>query len=277
MTLALGEIIAKGKTKVFWENLEDPQTEIGGFKDDITAGDGLKKDVIPGKALIDWATNRDIMDFLKRHGVAMAYMESLDPGFFKVRKLSKILKLEVVARRIATGSIKDRGVAEGTVFNPPMIEIFYKDDFLHDPKLDDSFIAYLTEKKKGFDLFSRLKEMKLRQFLLLEAAFACFKCQYMDDKTEYGVILPNGEWDDKAELILVDEITAGSFRLWPWADGVTGIDYSVLEDAMPLLNKAGQLDKQVYRDGGDLQTVKSKFEQIAAITEKFKGIHIANL
>ena len=46
--------VAEGKTKIIYENAEDPKTAYMVFKDDRTAGDGAKHDIIQGKALVDW-------------------------------------------------------------------------------------------------------------------------------------------------------------------------------------------------------------------------------
>ena len=51
--------IAEGKTKIVYENPEDENTVYLFFKDDITAGDGLKHDVIQGKAILDWQVSSD--------------------------------------------------------------------------------------------------------------------------------------------------------------------------------------------------------------------------
>jgi len=276
-----GEKLAEGKTKIVWSNSANPDTEILEFKDDITAGDGQKHDIIEGKAVVDWRTNRDIMEFLKRQGIPMAYMASPTERIVIVRKLTQILKLEVVMRRVATGSILELlagKISEGKVFHPPFLQFFYKDDFLHDPLLDPQFLLTI-ERKKKMDLFSQIALLKLRQFLALEAAFANFQAQYMDDKIEIGVILRDrdarGEltWGPGGEILMVDEITAGSFRLWPYAAGVNPINMEV-DNAMAQLNKGGMLDKQLYRDGVATTVVKQKFEQIAAITSGFADLDI---
>jgi phosphoribosylaminoimidazole-succinocarboxamide synthase len=149
---------------------------------------------------------------------------------------------------------------------------------LHDPLLDPKFLLTI-EKEKGMDLFTQIALLKLRQFLALEAAFAASQAQYMDDKIEIGVILRDrddrGElaWGPGGEILLVDEITAGSFRLWPYADGVKNIDLEV-KNAMSQLNKSGMLDKQLYRDGAKPDQVLPKFQQIATITSGFANLDI---
>ena len=45
-----GVILAEGKTKVIGQSADDPQKVIIVSKDDITAGDGAKHDLLSGKA-----------------------------------------------------------------------------------------------------------------------------------------------------------------------------------------------------------------------------------
>jgi len=143
--------IAQGKTKIIYENPKDTKTVYMYFKDDITAGDGLKHDIIEGKALIDWQINRDIFEFLNRMEVRTHYIASPEERATLAKKLDRKINLEVVTRRIAAGSIVKWGnVAEGTKYDPVITQFHYKDDPLHDPMLDDTYIAYLIEaKKKG--------------------------------------------------------------------------------------------------------------------------------
>ncbi len=231
------------------------------FKDDITAGDGVKHDVIEGKALIDWKVNRDIFEFLNRKGVQTHYLNSPKERWSVIKKLDQKINLEVVTRRVATGSIVKWGkIKEGTRFFPLIHQLHYKDDFLHDPMLDDDYIDYVVE-QKGATEYEYMRGENHQTFLFLEEAFSKFNLQLIDIKLEYGII-------DK-RVILIDEISGGSFRLWPYAhDNPNFGQANVLKE----LNPDGRLDKDTYRMGDDLKKVKSRFEEIANITAKFKNL-----
>ena len=109
--------VAEGKTKIVYENPEDERTVYLYFKDDITADDGLKHDVIRGKAIVDWQVNRDCFEYLNRLGVRTHYISSPRERVILVKKLDRKIDLEVVSRRVATGSIvRWRGDEEGTRF-----------------------------------------------------------------------------------------------------------------------------------------------------------------
>ena len=253
--------VAEGKTKIIYANPEDPATVYMYFKDDITAGDGLKHDSIEGKALVDWRTNRDIFEYLNRMGIRTHYIESPQERLSLVKKLDRKINLEVVTRRVATGSlVKWTEAAEGTRYEPVITQFHYKDDPLHDPLLDDAFIDYLIE-AKGATEYAEMREMNARIMLVLEKAFAHFGIQLIDFKLEYGII--------EDDVCLIDEISGGSFRLWPYAKENPDLDRP---NVLGELNPEGRLDKDTYRMGQELDRVLSKFEAIAAITDQFKNL-----
>jgi phosphoribosylaminoimidazole-succinocarboxamide synthase len=251
----------EGKTKVIYANPDDPKSVYMLFKDDITAGDGVKHDIIQGKALVDWQTNRDIFEYLNRCGVRTHYLATPAEKVALVKKLDFKINLEVVSRRVAAGSIVHWGkIAEGTRFDPVVTQFHYKDDPLHDPMLDQGYIDYIIN-SKGATEYKQMQEINAQVFAHLESAFAKFKIQLIDFKLEYGLI--------DGTVHLIDEITGGSFRLWPYAKEHPNLDQANL---LSELDPAGRLDKDTYRMGGAMDTVLTKFQQIAAITARFKEI-----
>jgi phosphoribosylaminoimidazole-succinocarboxamide synthase len=253
--------IAEGKTKIIYENPDDPKTAFMVFKDDITAGDGVKHDVISGKALVDWKTNRDIFELLNRKGARTHYISSPKEKVSLVKKLDRNINLEVVSRRVAAGSILKWGnIVEGTRFDPVITQFHYKDDPLHDPMLDDKYVDYIIKAKDGTE-YADMRRLNAEIFLHLEKAFATFDIQLIDMKLEYGII--------EGEVYLIDEITGGSFRLWPYAHKNPNLNQpNVLSE----LNPEGRLDKDTYRMGEKIDTVLTKFEEIAKLTAKFKDL-----
>lgn len=251
----------EGKTKIIYENPDDPASVYMLFKDDITAGDGVKHDVIQGKALVDWQTNRDIFEYLNRCGVTTHYLGTPADKVALVKKLDFKINLEVVSRRVAAGSIVQWGkIEQGTRFDPLVTQFHYKDDALHDPMLDQGFIDYLIH-SKGSSEYARMQEINAEVFHHLEKAFAHFRIQLIDFKLEYGLI--------GGKVTLIDEITGGSFRLWPYAKEKPDLTRANL---LGELDPSGRLDKDTYRMGGTTDTVLAKFQQIAAITARFKEI-----
>jgi phosphoribosylaminoimidazole-succinocarboxamide synthase len=254
--------VAEGKTKIIYQNPEDTKTVYMVFKDDITAGDGVKHDIIKGKALVDWKTNRDIYELLNLKGVRTHYVSSPSEKVVLVKKLDRKLNLEVVSRRVAAGSIIKWGdIAQGTRFDPVVTQFHYKDDPLHDPMLDDKYINYIIKAKEGGTDYADMRKLNAEIFLHLEKAFANFDIQLVDMKLEYGIIDGN--------VYLIDEITGGSFRLWPYANKDPNLNQT---NILSELNPEGRLDKDTYRMGEQIENVLTKFEQIAKITAKFKDL-----
>ncbi len=254
--------VAEGKTKIIYENPGDPKTAYMVFKDDITAGDGVKHDIIKGKALVDWKTNRDIFELLNRKGARTHYISSPKEKVVLVKKLDRKINLEVVSRRIAAGSIlKWEKIGEGTRFDPVITQFHYKDDPLHDPMLDEKYIDYIVKAKEGTE-YAEMRRLNAEIFLHLERAFAQFDAQLVDMKLEYGII--------EGAVYLIDEITGGSFRLWPYAHKNPDFSQS---NVLKELNPDGRLDKDTYRMGEKIDNVLTKFEEIAKITAKFKDLY----
>lgn len=248
-----GKIINKGKTKVVYENLMYSNEVIIQFKDDITGGNGVKHDIMPGKAAIDNRTNTNIFEFLKKKKVPTHFVVPIDNTSFLAKKLSYKFPLKVVTRRVAYGSILKRSsIKAGDHFRIPLTEFYYKDYKLHDPKLDDA-----QKDPKGH--FFNMRIMNGMVFLLLEKAMRSLKYQLVDLKLEYGIHVQN------KKLIVIDEITAGSMRLWPFKK--ENPDFTK-QNLLSELNPEGKLDKDLYREGKPLEVVKEAFEKLAKLTER---------
>lgn len=254
-------VIAEGKTKVVKTNPDDPTTVFLHFKNDITAGDGAKHDVFEGKAVLDWAVSRDSFELLSRRGLNTHYVDSPEERVMLVKKLDRKLELEVVTRRVAAGSILKWGdCSEGDRFDPVITQFHYKDDPLHDPMLDDLYVEFMIRDKDTWE-YASMREMNTQVFLVLEAAFAQFGVQLVDMKLEYGII--------DGELCVIDEISGGSFRLWPYRSEAPNLGLSnVLSELAP----EQRLDKDTFRMGGAQAEVLSKFRAISDLTSRFKEV-----
>src|SRR5690625_7869981 len=58
---------------------------------------------------------------------------------------TRMIPLEVVVRNLATGSVVERlGFNERTVFHPELIELYYKNDHLDDPIINDQHALLLA-------------------------------------------------------------------------------------------------------------------------------------
>ncbi len=257
----IGPLVVEGKTKSVFEDLNDPKKVIVVFRNDITADDGKKHEQMKGKNVIDCETNNNIFNLLIRHSIPTHYLGKIsDVAFsdtaFLAEKLDYKFPIEVITRRVAYGSILKRrpDMVAGYHFKELCTEFSYKDDELHDPFIADEWIR-VNDPKSYFEIMKTLNE---KVFIVLENAFRKLGYQLIDFKLEYGRI---DEW-----IIVIDEITAGSMRLWPFR--VEELDFS-LDNLMSQLDPKRMKDKELFRQGKDMTVVKEGFEVIADLTKQF--------
>ena len=249
-----GQKLAEGKTKIISLHPDDPTLVIMEHKDGITAGDGARRHVIPGKGVLSGRTTANVFALLNAAGVHTHFVSAPEAQRMLVRRCS-MLPIEVVTRRLASGSYLKRypGISEGTRFEPPLIEFFLKDDARHDPQISADDIVAL-----GLANAAELEHIQaetLRVFTLLEQAWAEQQVTLVDLKIEFGRSLAG---EQAGMPIVADVIDNDSWRIWPAGD------------------KARMLDKQVYRNMPDvteagLADIKALYEQVAAMTDRWVG------
>jgi len=217
------DLLYEGKAKSVYRT-EKKGRLIVRFRDDITAFDGGKKDVLQDKGSYNARVSAFFFEYLDKHGIKTHFVSMLDDRTMVVRELAMI-PLEVIVRNVAAGSIaRNYPIIEGTKLDPPVIVIDYKDDSRHDPMLNDDIITALklctpAELKK-------IKTVALRVNDLLAGLLAEQGITLVDFKMEFG--------RQGNAIYLGDEISMDSMRLW---DKKTG----------------ESLDKDVYRfDKGDV-------------------------
>ena len=120
--------VARGKTKILYEKPGQPDVLIVQATDNITAGDGARRDEIVGKGRIAAKTTARVFRLLNLTGLPTHYLsggEDDDDNEMLVRRCTMI-PLEVVVRGVAAGSLVKRkpGIARGSVLVPRMVEFF---------------------------------------------------------------------------------------------------------------------------------------------------------
>lgn len=196
--------IYEGKAKIVYAT-DDPALVIQYFKDDATAFDGKKKDVISGKGVINNRTSCHLFGILEQADVKTHFVEKLSDREMLCRKLT-ILPLEVVTRNVVAGSLSKRsGVAEGVALERPIVEFYYKRDDLGDPMLTEDHIAAFRIATEEEVHTLRESARRINQVL----------CKHMrergldlvDFKLEFGR-------DTTGQILLGDEISPDTCRLW---------------------------------------------------------------
>jgi len=196
-------MIYEGKAKRIWTT-EDPDRVLMEFKDDATALNGLKRGQIAGKGVVNARVTAVLMTMLANAGMPTHFVAQVDERRLLVRRLAMV-PLEVVVRNVVAGSLAQRtGLAEGTPIEVPLVELYYKNDALGDPLLNDEHVVLLDAATP--EELARLKSQARRINQLLSAFFLDRDLILVDFKLEFG--------RDGAELVLGDEITPDTCRLW---------------------------------------------------------------
>ncbi len=225
------ELINSGKVKSVYSTDNDDEVIIE-FRDDMTAGDGARKEVMNNKGAYNAIISAKIFKVLEENGVATQFIDLPEPNVMIAKKL-EMIPIEVIVRNIATGSlIRKYPIADGTRLEPPIVQMDFKDDEYHDPMLNDSIIKALgIATQEEIDILTE-KALKINEILtkFLEDAGIIL----VDFKVEFGK-------DVDGNILLGDEISPDGCRLW---------DSETLD----------MLDKELFRKGKDDEVMAAYVE-----------------
>ncbi|MBL4645338.1 MAG: phosphoribosylaminoimidazolesuccinocarboxamide synthase [Hyphomicrobiales bacterium] len=199
--------IYEGKAKILYEGPE-PGTLIQHFKDDATAFDGEKHEIIDGKGVLNNRISEHIFENLNQIGIPTHFIRRLNMREQLIREV-EIIPLEVVVRNVAAGSIAKRlGLEEGAALPRSIIEFYYKSDKLSDPLVSEEHItAFGWAAPPEID---DMMSMAIRINDFLSGLFIGAGIRLIDFKIEFGRL-----WEgDIMRIILADEISPDSCRLW---------------------------------------------------------------
>ncbi|KAK6034034.1 phosphoribosylaminoimidazolesuccinocarboxamide synthase [Cooperia oncophora] len=225
--------IAEGKTKVIYKIKGNEEFVLIRSKDQLTAFNAARKNDLEGKAAIANKTTVNVFKLLKEIGIVTHFVTAASNCEFIARQC-KMIPIEWVARRIATGSFLKRnpGVPEGYRFSEPKIETFYKDDANDDPQYSDEQILCSNFEFNGVKIgkpeINLMKRMTSVIFKVLERCWARHTCSLVDMKVEYGVT-------SKGEIVLADVIDNDSWRVWPLGDRRLQLDKQVYSPAFQVM------------------------------------------
>ena len=197
----------EGKAKVIFEGPEDG-TLVQYFKDDATAFNAQKKDVINGKGVLNNYISEHIMQAVEQIGIPTHFLERLNDREQLIRKL-EIIPVEIVVRNVAAGSICPRlGLEEGSALPKTLVEFCLKDDALGDPIIAAEHIT--TFGWASADELDSIYDDTLRINDFLTGLFHGIGVRLVDFKLEFG----REQKEDGVRVILADEISPDNCRLW---------------------------------------------------------------
>ncbi|MBX3506812.1 MAG: phosphoribosylaminoimidazolesuccinocarboxamide synthase [Parvibaculum sp.] len=199
--------VYEGKAKVLYEGPE-PGTLVQHFKDDTTAFDATKREVIDGKGVLNNRISEYIFTKLNEIGVPTHFIRALNMREQLIREV-EIIPVEVVVRNVAAGSLsKKLGIDEGTVLPRSIIEFYYKNDELHDPMVSEEHItAFGWATPQEIDDMMALA-LRINDFLT--GLFLGIGIRLVDFKVEFGRLYEG----EMVRVVLADEISPDCCRLW---------------------------------------------------------------
>ena len=194
------EIITEGKVKTVYQG-DDSSRVIIEYHDKVTAGNGKKEDYPLGKGSLCCSISSLIFEKLAEAGIPTHYDCMVGANKMICTKV-EIVPLEVICRNRAAGSIvRETTLKEGQPLPQPIVEFFLKDDTKHDPLLTPDRVRLMGYNPEPF------VEMTLRINDYLRQMFYIMGIDLVDFKIEYG-------YTAHGELLLADEISPDSMRLW---------------------------------------------------------------
>ena len=200
------EALYEGKAKIIYAG-PDSDTLVQFFKDDATAFNAQKKDVIAGKGVLNNFISEHIMGRLADAGVTTHFIRRLNGREQLIHALD-IIPVEVVIRNVAAGSVCPRlGLTEGDPLPSTLVEFCLKDDALGDPVIAREHI--LTFGWASAEEFDAIVAETHRINALLCEMFAAIDVRLIDFKLEFGRPRDGGDG-----IMLADEISPDNCRLW---------------------------------------------------------------
>ncbi len=198
-----GQLLYKGKAKSVYET-DNSDYLILHFRDDTSAFNGERVEQLARKGQVNNKFNAYIMQKLSEAGVETHFEKQLSNNEVLVKRL-EMIPVECVVRNYAAGSLVRRlGLEEGKKLTPPIYELFYKDDALGDPMVNESqSVTFGWATKKQLD---EMHQLTIKVNDVLSEMFAKAGMILVDFKLEFGVF--------KDRIILGDEFSPDGCRIW---------------------------------------------------------------
>ncbi|MCX5939730.1 MAG: phosphoribosylaminoimidazolesuccinocarboxamide synthase [Cyanobium sp. LacPavin_0818_WC50_MAG_67_9] len=200
----IGSLLYEGKAKRVFAT-DQPDLVAVEYKDDATAFNALKKAQLAGKGELNCRISSLLFEHLASRGVPTHYLGVQDSQWMLVRPV-RVIPIEVVIRNVAAGSLcKQMPIQQGTPLEPPLLDLYYKDDAYGDPLLTEARLDVLG--LVTADQRRQLEELARQVNGELLTLFNGIGLQLVDFKIELG-------FTAGGELVVADEISPDTCRLW---------------------------------------------------------------
>jgi phosphoribosylaminoimidazole-succinocarboxamide synthase len=201
---SLGPLLYEGKAKRVYAT-DQPDLVAVEFKDDATAFNAEKRASLAGKGERNCRISALVFEWLEARGVPTHYLGVEGDRWMLVRPV-KVVPIEVVVRNVAAGSLcRQLPIAPGTPLDPPLLDLYYKDDALGDPLLTEARLERLQLVSSG--QLQAITELAMAVNRGLRELFGSVDLELVDFKIELGFAADG-------RLLLADEISPDTCRLW---------------------------------------------------------------
>ena len=204
------ELIFNGNEKQVFST-DDPTRVIFRYKDVTTAYHGVKRARFAGKGALTNQISALLLGYLNENGVETHYIETLDERE-QLCRMIEIIPLEVVFHNRIAGSLATKlGVDDGMKPENTILDLCYNNDELGNPLVnrDQAFAIGLASYEELEEMFSLGKKAGE----LLTELFHKAGIELVDAKIEFG------RASDTGEIIISDELSPDTCRLWDEATG----------------------------------------------------------
>ncbi|MHA3065035.1 phosphoribosylaminoimidazolesuccinocarboxamide synthase [Lacticaseibacillus saniviri] len=227
MTIQKLDLLYQGKAKAVYATTDPEQLWIS-YKDQATALNGKRKETIDGKGALNLHISQRLFQVLAEAAIPTHYVRTLDATSMLCQRAA-MLPLEVVVRNFASGHFVSKfHVAPMQALEPAIHELYYKDDALDDPFINDDQV--LTLQITDARTLTHMRQLSDRVNAVLRAYFENIAITLVDFKLEFGYL-------SDGTLVVADELSPDNMRL---VDAATG----------------DSLDKDVFRqETGDLVAI----------------------
>ena len=226
------ELLYEGKSKQIFKTDSDDCVVVR-FKDDISAFYGIKRATIENMGRMACDISSMVLGYLNNHNINTHFIERVDDDGQLCRVVEHI-PVEVIVRNVVAGSMAKRlGLDEGIIPENTIFDLCLRRSDLGDPLINDHHAVALG--LLSYEELAKMYEMSAAINNLITDLYDKAGITVVDFKIEFGR-------DANGELVLADELSPNTCRLWDKATGE-------------------RMDKDRFRR--DLGHVREAYEEVA--------------
>ena len=199
------ELIFEGNEKRVYAT-ENPDQVIFHFKDVMVAYNNVKRARLTGKGVVTNKISAFLLGYLNGCGIPTHFIKRIDEREQLCRKI-EIIPLEVVFHNRMAGTLAAKlGVEDGFKPSNTIVDLCYNNDELGDPLVNSDQAVALS--LASYDELEVMFSIAKRAGKLLSELFHKAGIDLADAKIEFG------RASDSGEIIISDEISPDTCRLW---------------------------------------------------------------